>query len=114
MNEEVDLYSGWARSVVVAIDQLGNALAGGHPDVTISARVGYFAAQGKRYFGVLENVIDWAFRPVDGDGHCAQARAGETGEQFQRGNDVALGALTLITLPTCLVLRPILWLASKA
>jgi len=33
----------WATGVLIGIDQLGNAIAGGNPDSTISARVGNFA-----------------------------------------------------------------------
>jgi hypothetical protein len=31
-------------NVFIAIDQLGNAIAGGNPDNTISGRVGFFAS----------------------------------------------------------------------
>ena len=33
----------YSRNLFIAIDQLGNALGAGNPDVTVSARTGYFA-----------------------------------------------------------------------
>lgn len=70
-------------NVLVAIDQLGNALTGGSPDNTISAKVGYLAAnepesQRKGYWKMLEKFIDFAFAPIQGPGHCLQASMVET------------------------------------
>ena len=53
-------YKSWPVAVLVAIDQLGNAIAGGNPDSTISARVGFFsemAKRGKSYWKGLESII---------------------------------------------------------
>ena len=69
-------YKSWPQSVLVAIDQLGNAVAQGHPDTTISARVGYFSVNAKRgiyYWKALEQIINFAFYPVDGPNHCYNA-----------------------------------------
>lgn len=58
--------------VLISIDQLGNTLADGNPDETISSRVGRAALEGRwwaRFFA--EPVIDGLFRLVAGQrGHC--------------------------------------------
>ena len=63
-------YRGWLYSVLIAIDQLGNALAGGYADSTISARVGYNARDAapasSNYWRLLEWVINYTFMPLDG------------------------------------------------
>jgi len=61
----------WIRGVLVAIDQLGNAIAGGNPDATISARTGYFANENPNktfiyYWRLMEAIINFAFYPVQG------------------------------------------------
>ena len=64
-------------AILIAIDQLGNAIAGGNPDSTISARVGYFSDKTLRektlgrhaYWKGLERIIDFAFFPIDGEKH---------------------------------------------
>lgn len=75
------------KRVLVAFDQLGNALAGGYPDNTISARVGYFANYGspkfKWYWKYLESMIDTSFEPIDGKRHCLQAYFNDVGEEYE-------------------------------
>lgn len=54
--------------VLVAIDQLGNTIAGGNPDATISARTGYFShveeTTFRPYWLTMERVIDFTFLPI--------------------------------------------------
>ena len=103
-------YRSWPVAVLVAIDQLGNAIAGGNPDATISARVGYFSANAKRgqsYWRLLEAIIDFAFRPIDGPRHCYQAWQADKDERFQRGSDltrVLLSAIIFIACPLIAIL----------
>jgi hypothetical protein len=56
----------------MALNQLGNALMGGNPDMTVSARAGYARHDHKFAAGVCE-VLDWV-DPRDGDSpdgdHC--------------------------------------------
>jgi hypothetical protein len=53
---------GWYTfRVLLAVDQLGNALLGGRPDHTISGRVGYHAKKGNPFFIICEIVIDNIF-----------------------------------------------------
>jgi hypothetical protein len=60
----------------ISVDQFGNALAGGNPDNTISARVGYYnhhyyeTNKVPWYWSLFERIIDTAFYPVDGPAHC--------------------------------------------
>lgn len=56
----------YLRNLFISIDQLGNTLANGHPDETISSRVGRNAVAGKWWALVLEKIIDAWF----GKGHC--------------------------------------------
>ena len=65
-------------NVLVAIDQLGNAIAGGNPDNTISGRVGFFASDDhpskiKSYWKALERIINFTFEPLQGPNHCYYA-----------------------------------------
>ncbi len=108
----------WIEAVLIAIDQLGNAIAGGNPDVTISARVGYFvhfgASKIKIYWRFLERVIDGTFYPLDGTGHCYQAYECEKGETFHHGNDLLLLLLSFFIIVSCIplfvIIRVLAWI----
>jgi hypothetical protein len=81
---EVEKMPYWLN-VLIAIDQLGNAIAGGNPDNTISGRVGFFASdlhisKIKGYWKGLERIIDFTFEPIQGPGHCFRAWQGEPDE----------------------------------
>ncbi len=98
---------GWLKGVLVAIDQLGNAIAGGNPDVTISARTGYFANVFKTnlrfYWKSLEYIIDFTFYPIDGPNHCYQAYlADKEEEKHKLGSDIMRLILSLITIIACI------------
>ena len=102
------VYKGYIWAMFIGLDQLGNALAGGHPDMTISARLGYLAPR-EGFWRPARAMVDWAFYPVDGVKHCAlSARAawvaGE-GEKLRRGNDVGLALLVLFVVGLVLPLR---------
>ena len=95
----------WILKVLVAVDQLGNAIAGGNPDATISARVGYFSQTDdcsyKWYWKTLERFIDFTFYPVDGPHHCRQAYLADKDEKFERGSDLARALLGIIVIVPC-------------
>ena len=55
----------WLFNILIGIDQLGNTLAGGDPDETISSRAGKAKKEGKTWAKVLCVALDW----VD-PGHC--------------------------------------------
>lgn len=75
-------------SVLVAVDQLSNALTGGNPDMTISARIGQFS-HNSLYWRKLEKLVDWAFLPVEGPNHCWRAMISETGRTDRQGSKLA-------------------------
>jgi hypothetical protein len=52
-------------NLLVGVDQLANAMAGGDPDETISSRAAKAARKGHRWGCVLCRVLDW----LD-PGHC--------------------------------------------
>ena len=104
-------YKSWPVAVLVAIDQLGNAIAGGNPDSTISARVGYFSARanlGKGYWKSLEAIINFMFFPIDGPKHCYQAWQADIDELFKRGSDFARVILSVIIVVACLIIAIVL------
>lgn len=57
----------WLRNVLIAVDQLANALLGGHADETLSARA--WRQRHKRRWAVTRWVLDALFRPLERD-HC--------------------------------------------
>jgi len=110
-------YKGWWLAVLIALDQLGNAVGGGNPDITISARVGHFAAKTPReekpikyrYWKGLEKIIDFAFLPVDGKNHCYNAwQADHEHKRYERGNDFTQAVLSVITGTACLLIAGVL------
>lgn len=64
----------WGRNLLLAIDQLGNALIRGHPDETISSRAAKSARRGKRWACVLCRMLDW----IDPD-HCERSIEADRG-----------------------------------
>lgn len=63
--------AGLVMAVLIAVDQLGNALTGGDPDMTISTRCGLKAQAGEA--GPACRAICWTLDWIDPD-HCAEAR----------------------------------------
>lgn len=62
---------GYIRNVLVGIDQLANAMTGGWPDETLSARCGRL---GHRYpYKFWKVLIDALFYPFQGPNHCENA-----------------------------------------
>ncbi len=97
-------------AILIAIDQLGNTIAGGNPDSTISARVGFFSAnalRGRSYWRGLERIIDFAFFPIDGENHCYNTWQGDD-ERYLRGSDFARVLLSLIIFIICPVIAIVL------
>lgn len=89
---DTSVYRGWLYTVLIAIDQLGNALAGGYADSTISARVGYNARHAnparQNYWRLLEWVINYTFLPLDGSDHCYQAYLAGNKTHYRDGSDL--------------------------
>ena len=102
--------------MLVAIDQLGNALAGGDPDITISARVGFFANHSQNrefhyYWLFLERVIDFTFYPLDGPKHCLQSLCKDNEQGHEHGSDFVRGVLALIAITACIFISLLTWTA---
>ena len=104
----------WPLKILIAIDQLGNAIADGNPDVTISARVGEFARRvdkNQLFWRTLESIINLAFLPVDGPDHCYNAFKNEPGEKETEGNDIARAILCSFVLIFCPIIYIVLRVA---
>jgi hypothetical protein len=110
----------YTSNLFVSIDQLGNALAGGNPDNTISARVGYYNFHKHdqntvpwQWFWFMR-IIDTTFYPVDGPNHCHEAYHNDPGEIFDNRvtNFFIAIAATVIIIPSCVVIAFVLYLLS--
>ena len=109
-------------NLLVAIDQLGNAIADGNPDNTISARVGYFASDEhkskiKPYWKMLERIIDFTFEPIQGPGHCHNAWLAEADETDTQGTYIARIILGIFVAAGCIVIslfiRLVVWISPQ-
>ena len=101
------------RGLKLNIDRLGNALTGGHYHTTISARVGRFELLSSNpYWGFLAKVIDWTFKPIEGDRHCYRAFVFEGDKPYRRSSDIALAALGILVIAACLILAPLIKIYS--
>ncbi len=103
----------WLKNIFISIDQLGNAIAGGNPDVTISSRVGYFSNCKEAshnfyyYWNTLEIIIDTAFYPLEGKHHCRNAY--EETKMHEHGNDLARGLLGVFVVIGCIFISIVTW-----
>ena len=105
----------YVKNILIAIDQVGNAIAGGNPDCTISGRIGYFSYNSKRpfvwYWNLLAFIVDATFYPFDDHKHCYKAYMSEQKNDFHyTDNIILLFLLSVITLGSCLILAPLFWL----
>ncbi|RMG70575.1 MAG: hypothetical protein D6711_16995 [Chloroflexi bacterium] len=102
------------RNLLIAFDQLFNAIRGGYHDNTISAECGYHANKtGKKRWVWLEKIIDWAFEPIDGPNHCWQAYLNDRNEKHYAGTVFSIfvmWAMVLVSIPfIALVVRVYAW-----
>ena len=76
------MWQKYFKNILISIDQFFNTLAGGDPDMTISARLG------RNYKGSLfERFVDWIFScQCHTQGHCENADEYEQDE----GKDAVL------------------------
>ena len=63
----------WPLSVLIALDQLLNAVAMGGPDDTISSRSWKAKIKGKAWGHVAVAIIDTAFQFIGQPDHCRQS-----------------------------------------
>ena len=104
----------YIKKILIAIDQVGNALADGNPKRTISGRTGYYQYNAikpfRLYWRLLAFIIDATFYPLDSHSHCRKAYENEKDKEFtNRLNLIALVVLSFITIGSCLILAPIFW-----
>lgn len=97
-----------------ATSQWLNAASDGNPDIPMSARVGYYAAEEKRnqvhgWFRLLEYIIDLTFYPIDGERHCWYAYISDRDEQISEGTFWSFLIMTFFVLIGCLIVGTILW-----
>ena len=101
--------------ILIAIDQLGNSIANGNPDCTISGRTGYYAnhaiQQTAWYWEMLQSIINFTFYPLDGPDHCHYAYHKEENEDYQPAKGIVIMfILSLITIVSCIILIPFLYM----
>lgn len=107
----------YLNNFFVSIDQLGNVLAGGNPDNTISSRVGYYNKHNRAnerapwQWRIFEKIINFTFYPIDGEDHCHEAFHNDAGEEFDNNTKNVLVALlaALIIIPSCLLISILLY-----
>ena len=96
----------WFFNVLIAFDQLGNALAKGNPDNTISARIGFFMhheeGNPSNFWKLLENVVNFTFAPIDGIEHCFVAYCHDKNEVYQKVDWVSKIVLFIFVVVFCL------------
>ena len=107
----------WISNVFFACDRLCNAICGGSPFNTISARIGYHISEAdkwhSRYWNGLAAIIDFTFKPIDGPEHCLKAYYGERGVfSVNDGNDFVRCALGVVIAFSCALLIPIIYAFS--
>jgi hypothetical protein len=98
----------------MAIDKLGNAIAGGNHNCTVSGRVGYYQYNAKKpwifYWKFLAVVIDAAFFPLDSHHHCREAYLKEKNEKFSDTKNIAaIFVLSILTLVSCAAIAIVTW-----
>jgi len=108
---------GYLANFFVSIDQLGNVIAGGNPDNTISSRVGYYTEE---YYDkdkvpfrwtFFKKVINTTFWPIDGRDHCKEAYYNDAGEEFDPGtSDIAVFILAILIIGSCIIIAVVLYL----
>lgn len=108
---------GYLNNFFVSIDQLGNVIAGGNPDNTISSRVGYYnkhnttTEKAPLQWRIFETIINFTFYPIDGEDHCHEAFHNDAGEEFDGNTRNILVAIlaALIIIPSCLLISTLLY-----
>jgi hypothetical protein len=99
----------YISDVLTAIDQLGNTVAGGNPDVTVSGRIGYQRITTNKWYWIhLEHIIDYTFKPIDGEFHCNKTYLSDNDVDLTNGSTISLFVLAIFAVSTCIILIPII------
>jgi len=105
----------YLSNLLISIDQLGNVIAGGNPDNTISSRIGYYTKNKDEskiplHWKLFRNIINFTFFPIDGNNHCREAYLNDAGEKFDPGtNNIIVSILAFIILPSCVTISLLLY-----
>jgi hypothetical protein len=106
----------YLKNILIGIDQLGNTIAGGNPDCTISGRIGYYANHAisvtRWYWIAMQAIVNFTFYPLDGLEHCYYAYQNEEDENYIAPKGVLIFILSFITIGSCFILAPlhyVLW-----
>lgn len=101
--------------VMTSVSRLGNSLSGGHPNISVSSRIGYMhSLTGSRYWRFCVWVVDGTFYPLEGGDHCKKSFEREGANHHY--SDVILGygwslvILTWLMLCICAPLALVLWI----
>ncbi len=96
--------------VANGISQLGNALSGGNPDVSVSARIGSMNDK-NLFWKMCRGIVDFTFYPIDGYGHCAGAYSADKDEDYKVGQGWIPGLviMTILMVAFCSVITPFTW-----
>lgn len=108
-----DYNASYIGRVANGISQLGNALSGGNPDVSVSARIGYMNTVKSNWFWQwCMRVVDFTFYPIDGEGHCIGAYNADKDEDMKIGQGWIPGLviMTILMLLFCSLISPFTWL----
>jgi len=95
-------------NILHAGDNFVNAIFGGDPDASISARTGHYISWHESVFwNTLARIIDWAFDPIE-DRHCMNAWNNDPNENYQNARWGDRIGLVLVVVPFCALLGVVL------
>ena len=94
-----------------AISQLGHAIAWGSSDVSISSKSGYMVSvHGGKLWRFYAWMIDFAFKPIDGEDHSGKALRLDPDEEYEIGvgryQNIVCG---MFIVPVCSIVAVLLW-----
>lgn len=86
--------------ILVALDQLANAIIGGNPDVTLSGHVGHMSQIDEKWITLLK-IIDGTFAPIEKN-HCIETWLAD--EDVDRTDNYVLSGCVVVLGCTILYL----------
>lgn len=108
LKKNIKVRYSWIMQFLLVLDQLGNVLAGGNSDVTISGRVGYNVhvadGEGGVFWKRMERVIDYSFYPLDGPHHCLLAYCSDKDEHYRGAKFFFRIILVILVVLFCFLL----------
>lgn len=90
--------------------QFAHTLALGNPDISMSAKTGWEAEHGSKWFQFIEKIVDGTFYPLDGLGHCQKANQSDENEDYRiEVPYFTCIIISIIQVLVCAVLAPFFW-----